>query len=260
MARNAHRMDPLERLDRLPRDVSAGNLPSNSTPHRRPRRPPIRDFVNSAVAGDFTKTTQLATSFLALTGSRLALYTDLFHAAQQYIEELWHVGRATVADEYRVYSAVENAFAALPGEPDLDVAGSPRILLATLEPEHHDLGLRLVAAALAEAGWRCDLRTRITGIDLVAIATRARYALVGISATYLSSEGRARLAAVVASLRRLGIDVLAGGSAFVRSPLLAQDMGIEAVATDARFAVLHASWLARQQDRRRLYRPRTAAG
>lgn len=254
MARNAHR------VDRFPRDVSAGNLPSSPTPHRRPRRPPIRNFVTSAIAGDFTRTRELATSFLALTGSRLGLYTDLFQAAQQYIEELWHVGRATAADEYRVYSAVENAFAALPIELAPDVGASPRILLATLEPEQHDLGLRLVAAALAEAGWRCDLRTRMTGFDLVAIATRARYALVGVSATYLSSDGRARLAAAVGSLRRLGIDVLAGGSAFVRSPLLAQNMGIEAVATDARFAVLHASWLARQQDRRRLYRTRTAAG
>lgn len=254
MARTAHR------VDRFPRGVSAADIPSYSTPHRRPRRPPIRDFVKSAIASDFARTTQLALSFLGVSGSRLGLYTDLFQAAQQYIEELWHVGRATVADEYRVYTAVENALAALPTAPDPQVAASPRILLATLEPEHHDLGLRLVAGALAEAGWRCDLRMRITGFDLVAIATRGRYSLVGVSATYLSSEGRARLAAVVASLQRLGIDVLAGGSAFVRSPLLAQNLGIEAVATDARFAVMHASWLARQQDRRRLYRTRTAAG
>lgn len=212
----------------------------------RPRRPPIREFVASALARDPDGATALALTFFAQTGSRTRLFTDLFHAAQQHIEERWHVGEATVNDEYAVYIAIERALTALPPTPSHEAqSGAPLILLATVRPEEHDLGLRLLGACFAEAGWSTDLRLGIDGPDLIAAAARDNRRIVGISATFMSRRARAALAATVAGLKAAGIHVLGGGAAFNRSPLLGDDLGMDMVATDARLAVLYASRLVR---------------
>jgi len=212
----------------------------------RPRRPPIRQFVKAALDHDFNQTRELALMFLDQTDSRVRLFTDLFHAAQQHIEERWHVGEATVEDEYAVYLAIEGALAALPVlQPREADPAAPAILLATLSPEEHDLGLRLLAASFAEAGWTVDARVRVEGPDVVAAAARDMRRIVGISATFMSSRARATLAATVAGLKAAGMHVLGGGAAFNRSPVLGQQLGIDLVATDARFAVLYAGRIVR---------------
>lgn len=212
----------------------------------RSRRPPIKEFVRAALARDFVHTTELALVFLDQTDSRTRLFNDLFHAAQQHIEERWHRGGATVNDEYAVYLAIEAALAALPDPPARDVPlGAPTILLGTLAPEEHDLGVRLLAASFADAGWNVDVRVGLDGVELVALAVRDKRRVVGISATFLSRRARAELAATVAALKAAGIHVLAGGAAFGRSPTLGQQLGVDLVATDARFAVLYANRLVR---------------
>lgn len=212
----------------------------------RPRRPPIRQFVAAARDRDLDSATRLALAFLAQTESRMRLFTDLFHAAQQQIEERWHVGEATVEDEYAVYLAVEHALTALPPPPIREPqAGAPAILLATVKPEEHDLGLRLLAASFVEAGWSADVRPGIDGPELIAAAARENRRLVGISATFLSRQARAALAATVVGLKAAGAHVLGGGAAFDRSPALGREMGIDMVATDARLAVLYAGRLVR---------------
>lgn len=238
-------------LDRRLRSLpGSGRRPENNQALRsspiRSRRPPIREFVKAAVDGDFRHATDIALSFLDQTESRVLLFSDLFHAAQQHVEERWHVGQATVADEFAVYLAIEGALAAIPDPPahEADPA-APTIVLATLNPEEHDLGLRLLAASFAEAGWTVDLRVRVEGPELVAIAARDRRRIVGISATFMSSRARAALAATVAGLKGGGSRVLGGGAAFIRSPALGQQLGLDFVATDARFAVLYASHFTR---------------
>lgn len=220
--------------------------PSVQRPQVRSRRPPIRQFVRAAVARDFDDATELSLGFLAQTESRTRLFSDLLHAAVQHIEERWHLGEATVNDEYAVYLAIEAVLAALPetpvGEPPL---GAPPILLATLAGEEHDLGLRLLAGSFTEAGWRVDARAGIEGPELIAVAIRDMRRIVGISATFMSRRARAATVATVAGLKAAGIHVLAGGAAFSRSPALGQQMGVDLVATDARFAVLYANRLIR---------------
>lgn len=216
----------------------------------RPRRPPIRQFVRAALARDFDQATELSLAFLTQTESRTRLFTDLFHAAQQHIEERWHVGEATVNDEYAVYLAIEAALAALPDPPARESPlGAPAILLATLAPEGHDLGLRLLAGAFVEAGWRVDARAAIDGPELVATAARDMRRIVGISSTFMSRRARAALSATVAGLKAAGIHVLAGGAAFSRTPSLGQHLGVDLVATDARFAVLYANRFVRTPSR-----------
>lgn len=240
MALDPHRRNSSASARRPQHDRAAPHVAA------RHRRPPIRQFVAAALARDLDRATSLAVAFLAQTESRTRLFTDLFHAAQQHLEERWHVGEATVDDEYAVYLAIEHALTVLPEPPAHEPQlGAPAILLATVTPEEHDLGLRLLAASFAEAGWNTDVRLRVDGPDLIAAAIREKRRIVGISATFMSRRARAALAATVAGLKAAGIHVLGGGAAFNRSPVLGDDLGMDMVATDARLAVLYASRLVR---------------
>jgi methanogenic corrinoid protein MtbC1 len=207
--------------------------------------------VQSALAGDFNATTTDALEFMAAMNSRLAVVTDLFHAASLHIADRWHLGDATAHDEYRVYQAIEAAMAALPAPtPRRAMGGPPRVLLATVWPEDHDLGLRLVGAALSDVGWHVDYASRTIRSDLVTRAASGGYSLVGISATYIAGRIQAELAATIADVHRFGTPVIVGGSAFIRQPLLADRTGADAVASDARLAVALASRIAGLDHRR----------
>ena len=212
----------------------------------------MRSFVSAALREDWVETTDLALQFLALTRSHVTVITDLFHAAQQHIEDRWHNGTAVARDEYRVYRAIENATAALPDpNPGGVNLSAPGALLATVWPEEHDLGCRLVAIALREAGWNAEVRTQTTREDLAARLTHQRFALVGISSTFIG-RSRQEIEGIVADVHQLGIPVIGGGSAFSRSPLLAQQTGVDMFAADARLAVAHAARLSRGGVRRQV--------
>jgi len=208
------------------------------------RRPPIRQFVEAAVAGNLYDAVELALQYMSVTNSRVTVITDLLNAAHLQSEDAWHIGNATAQDEYRVFRAVEAAAAALPG------ASMPRgvephdtILLATVWPEEHDLGLRLAASALTEAGFQVDLVTGIVADDLVARAGKIVGRVVGLSATMVDTRVRGELADVIDALHKLGKVVIAGGSSFRRFPPFAQQIGVDAVAADARMGVMTAGRL-----------------
>jgi methylmalonyl-CoA mutase cobalamin-binding domain/chain len=203
------------------------------------RRAPVSRFVTAALAGDWNLAIDVATEFLARRGSRATVITDLFQGAQLLIANRWHVGQATAADEYRVAEAISAAMDSLPASISAaSVSRRSRVLLATLSPEQHDLGLRLVSAALSDDAWQVDLTIGTGPFELVSRASDTGADLVGISATFLTRQARAQLGAVVRSLHSFGVRVIVGGGAFVRAPQLAQEIGADSVAPDARSAVI----------------------
>jgi methylmalonyl-CoA mutase cobalamin-binding subunit len=205
----------------------------------------VRSFVAAALRENWNEAIDLTLQFLALTRSHVTVITDLFHAAQSHIEDRWHSGSATARDEYRVYRAIELSLSALPDpSPPTETENAPSALLVTVHPEEHDLGCRLVAVALREAGWAVEVRTMTSRPDLAARLAHQRFTLVGISSTFIS-RGRQELEAIVADVHRLGMPLIAGGSAFTRFSPLGQQLGVDIVAADARLAVALAGRLAR---------------
>ena len=205
------------------------------------RRAPVSRFVRAALGGELERAIAITNEFLAQKGSRASVIADLFQGAQAQISNKWHVGQATAADEYRVSTAISVAMNAMPA---LNVGHSfsirARAILATLRPELHDLGLRLVSAALSDDGWQVDLAPGTETIDLVSRAADTGAHLVGISSTFLAAQTRAQLGAVVRALHSFGVPVIVGGGSFVRAPRLAAETGADSVAADARSAVIMA--------------------
>lgn len=204
-------------------------------------------FVEAALAGDLDRATGVALDFMSRTNSRASVMTDLFDTAQLHIGNRWHLGDATVDDEYRVFQAIASAMAALP-VPTTRRGLAPRAptaLLATVLPEEHDLGLRLVAAALEDDGWNVDLAPQMQAAEISQRVRRRGIDLVAISSTFDSGGTGAQLGVAVQAVHMVRRPVLVGGSTFARAPRLAEAIAADAMAQDARLAVVLARRLAR---------------
>ena len=206
--------------------------------HPGKRRAPVSRFVAAALADDVRGATAVALEFMAEKNSRATVIADLFHGAQLQVADSWHVGLASAADEFRIFTAIERAAAALPRPADVPARRGSVILLATLGPEAHDLGVRLFAMALIDDGWNVDLVRQAEPVDLIVRADDVGAGLVGISSTFATRRTHLQLERAVRSVRARGLPVIVGGAAFVRAPGLAEQIGADAVAPEARFGVI----------------------
>lgn len=214
-----------------------------------PRRPPIRNFIRTALAGDDAGAAAIALDYLGVRGSRTDVDIDLLYGAQRQIDELWHVGEATANDELAVAHAVEVAMEELAAAAPAVTRAEPkrRVLLATVDPEPHDIGLRMVAVALQAEGWTVDVLPRATPGEAEERVNRVHYDLAGLSMSWDSADLRLRIREVVQLLRARGIPVLLGGAAVDRQPQVAVFVTPDAAPVDARQAVTVAYRLLRHQ-------------
>jgi methanogenic corrinoid protein MtbC1 len=204
----------------------------------KPRRAPVRPFLNALLEGDGIQAAALAEQALSVSGSRVAIFADLLQPALFEVGELWYSGKLGVAEEHRATAIVASIVDRLPSTPS--PAGSRprrRCLLAAVGEEQHLLGLRLVALTLADDGWEVQhLGTSVPLPELLAFAGRTRPHLVGLSASYLPSVQP--LARAIQALKALGAPVLVGGAAFNRMPSLWRRVGAAGHAGDARIAAV----------------------
>ena len=196
----------------------------------------VREFVALLRAGDRERAAAFAAEVFDDTRSRLALFADLVHPAQYEIGDLWYRGEIGIADEHRATAIVEEIASTLPATPAQDRASRGHCLLAAVGTEQHVVGLRLLAAALEDDGWRVTmLGGRTPSAALVDLVRKERPRFVGLSAGYL--PGPDKLKATISEIKTLKVPVLVGGPAFNRNASLASRVGADGHGSDVRVAV-----------------------
>lgn len=118
-------------------------------------------------------------------------------------------------------------------------ADDRRILLAAMPGEQHTLGLSMVGEFFRKAGWEVADAPLPLAADLVALAGRRWFEVVGIS---LGSDTRFdALSALVRELRRASrnpsVGIMVGGPAFLDRPEAVVRVGADVSASDGRSAV-----------------------
>ncbi len=203
---------------------------------RRSVRSRTRSFLDALLKGDPASAYRVADEELADRGSRAAVFADLIHPAQYEIGELWYRGLIGVADEHRATALVESIADRLPPTPTEKPLLDFRCVLAAVGAERHVIGLRLLAAAMADDGWDVTVLGRHTSIEeLLAAVDRVSPQLVGLSAGYLPDLEPIKRAVRLIKERR--IPMLVGGAAFNRTPSLVEQVGADAHGIDARVAL-----------------------
>lgn len=179
----------------------------------------------------------LTTEHLLTTGSRLSVFADLLHPAQERLAELWYSSRVGHAAEARAADAVLAIARRLPPTPlSTPVPAGCGCVLTALPGERHTLGLEMLRAALEDDGWsvRVALDDPLDAILGLVADDRPRF--VGVTAGWL--ERPAPMASFIAALHAGGTPVLVGGQAFHRAPDLWRQVGAAGHAPDVRVGVV----------------------
>lgn len=195
-----------------------------------------RSFLNALLQGDPASAARVVDEELEDLGSRAAVFADLIHPAQYEIGELWYRGLLGVAEEHRATALVETIVEGLAPTPTSRPLHGYRCVLASVGAERHVIGLRLLAAAMADDGWQVELLAQRASVEeLLAAVERVAPHLVGLSAAYLPDLEPIKRA--IRLVKERGIPVLVGGAAFNRTPSLVEQVGADAHGTDARVAL-----------------------
>ena len=214
----------------------SGRGASSTSRNRRSVRSRSRSFLNALLKGDPASASRVVDQQLADLGSRAAVFADLIHPAQYEIGELWYRGEIGVADEHRTTALVEAIVSRLTPTPSEKPVTGCRCLLAAVGSERHVIGLRLLAAAMADDGWEVELMEQHASVEeLLTAVDRVSPHLVGLSAAYL--QDRERMKRAIRLVKERGIPVLVGGAAFNRTPSLVEQVGADGHGADARVAL-----------------------
>ncbi len=168
------------------------------------------------------------------------VYLRVIEAAQHEVGRLWQLNRITVAQEHYYTAATQLVMSQLYPRLFARPARGPRVVIACVSGELHEVGARMVADLLQLEGFDTYfLGASVPARDLVRFVRERAAVLLGLSATLPAHLGRleATIRAVRddESLRR--VKVVVGGNPFGRVRDLWKSVGGDACARDAREAV-----------------------
>jgi len=171
------------------------------------------------------------------------LLTDVLEAAQREIGRRWQEGHVTIAQEHFCTAVTQLALAALhPYLFERHAAGRARRRLVAVQAGDgmHQVGLRMVVDLLEHDGWDTTyLGAQDDPGRVVEVLADQRATVLAVSASMPADVtfAEALVRAVRADPRTSRVHVIVGGRAFLVAPALAEQVGADGLAHDAREAV-----------------------
>ncbi len=182
------------------------------------------------------------------------LLVDLLAPAARLLGEYWENDRCDFVDVtmglWRLQEIVHELAARLPVERHLSIGGR-RALFASMPGDQHSFGTVVVDELFSREGWITDRVSEAETADLLARVSGDWFDLVGLTISCDCHIGN--LPSVILALRNVSknprLCVMVGGRVFVEDPNLAEDVGADGTAADAKVAVKVAGGLVRAIER-----------
>jgi methanogenic corrinoid protein MtbC1 len=245
----------LERLERLERTIQNELVPRLMTSHRvGPVSPAmaaaaarvlseadVAAFVAAVRSQDDTRGAQFIRGVLAEGATVEAVYLDLLAPSARRLGDMWDNDECDFVEVtvalgrmQRLLRDLSQVFLAESGH----AAPVGNILLTCVPGEQHTLGIIMVGEFLLRDGWRVLVGAPWTDGDLLNMVATEWYDVIGFS---VGTENR--LSVLRRDIRRLkqasrnpNIQIMVGGQLFAEDASLAEQVGANAIATDAREA------------------------
>lgn len=199
--------------------------------------PDTRDLVGpllvSLLSGDERGVEKALARALGRGADLAVVSRDLVGPALDEVGEMWSRGEISIAEEHLatalVYRVVTQHTAAFLPPP-----GAPRLVLACLAGEFHELGAAIAALVARSSGWDADLLgANVPRSEILRFLVQRRPAAVGLSIALPAHV--AECSKAIAEIRRAvpGVKVLVGGLACRRDVELGRLAGADACFADA---------------------------
>lgn len=244
-----------ERLERLERTIQNELVPRLMASHRvGPVSPALmtaasrglseRDvdaFVAAVRCHDEHRSVQFVRTVLDEGATVEAVYLDLLAPSARRLGEMWDADECDFVEVtvalgrmQRLLRDLSQVFLAEAGQSE--PVGN--VLLTCVPGEQHTLGIIMVGEFLLRDGWRVLVGAPWSDSDLLSMVVSDWYDVIGFS---VGTENR--LAVLRRDIRRLksasrnpNVQVMVGGQLFAEQPDLAEQVGANAIASDARSA------------------------
>ena len=169
------------------------------------------------------------------------LLVDLLGPAARKLGEYWEDDTCDFVDVtmglWRLQEVVHECVARSPAARA--AAGGRRALFAPMPGEQHGFGTLVIAELFAREGWSVERLGDGTQRDITARVATDWFDLVGLTVSCDCNTGA--LPSLIAGLRSVsrnpGLRVMVGGRVFVADPAMAEAVGADGTAADARVAL-----------------------
>ena len=197
-------------------------------------------------------------SLLAIIGGLLqqgvsmeAIYLDLLGPTARRLGEFWSDDQVSFADVTIALGKLQQIVRelSLHGPVDSGAAANGRAALFAPAPgEQHTFGLVIIEEFFRRSGWRTWTELSGAPEEIIGAVQAHRFDMFGMTCS--SDERLDQIAPMIMSIRRASrnrdITVMVGGRLFLEQPGLVATIGADAMATDAKEAVLKAEVAVRQ--------------
>lgn len=206
--------------------------------------PEAASFENALLAGNsleaLTVANQLINSGRSLTEVEMHVIQPVLYS----IGEKWQANQVSVAQEHMATAIAHSVMTAMLLLSTPPALINRKILLACVEDNLHEVGLRMVADAFLMAGWEIEyLGANVPGTAIVQQVIHWKPDLVGLSVSFAHQLPAVK--SVIAQLNdQLGNTrpaVIVGGLAINRFNKLAAIIGSDGTSSNAVEAVTHAN-------------------
>jgi methanogenic corrinoid protein MtbC1 len=222
-----------------PRQAGAGPAPTEAD---------IGAMAEAARRNDLATLIALVDRLCAAGAELDQLYLDLVSPAAARLGQMWHDDTASIAEVTVGLACLQrlvHAFGPAFHQDDLRPDPRRRILLAPLPGEQHSFALVLVAEFLRRAGWDADNGRVLSTAGLCDLLRREWFALAGLSVSCTTRLDT--IAAIIHAMRQASrnraLGIIVGGPLFTLHPEFVAQVGADAMAVDARHAVVQADSL-----------------
>jgi methanogenic corrinoid protein MtbC1 len=195
---------------------------------------PLKNFIQNLLEGDRQKSSAFAHKFLASGHSVMDLYEHVFKPALYEIGRLWETNQISVAAEHLATAITEGILNELFEQIVSEQKKPQRVVVAGVENEHHQVGMKMVADVFEMKGWESFfLGTGIPVSELIRFIRRIKPDLVAISLSVYFNF--ANLLKMLEELKRAypDLQIILGGQAFSHlSPEARLSLGSVEIITD----------------------------
>ena len=198
-----------------------------------------RDFLSTLEGGHSTKAVALVVD--AVRKDKLSIKDALVGVlprALEYIGRQWHLGAATVAEEHFATQTAGRLLEQIMLMAPEPVANGHTAIMAMVEGDNHDIGVRIVAAFFELDGWKTIcLGANAPANDLANITQHFEADLLLIGATLNTQREAVRRC--IKTVREVCPNqvIIVGGAAFANLEGCAEDLGANAQALNPEHAL-----------------------
>ncbi len=175
----------------------------------------LNEFVQYLIEGNRPKCSAYTRDYLARKNSVMDLYEHVFKPALYEVGRLWETNQISVATEHLATAITEGILNELFEQIISDKKFTNKVVVAGVESERHQVGLKMVADVFEMKGWECFfLGAGLPVPELLRFVRQVKPDLVAISLSVYFNF--ASLLKAISALRNEfpDLQIILGGQAF----------------------------------------------